>query len=734
MKLGFKLTTIMILLSLFSIGSAGAVLIVQSSKTISKLAYASTFNLAESAGSDVKSYIDHYWYTAQTIAQVFEGFDNFPVSNRRNTINDMLRSLVIANSGVLGAWAVWEPDVLEGNDQPYSAVQGSLPNGRFAPFWYRSGTAVVVEVLDDFDVPGDGDYYLKPKSTGQGQLLDPYIEDYDEKSILVTTVAFPIFSEDGRRVLGVAGIDINVDVIQEIGQNVKPYEDAESAVYSNSGEVISHFDLNRVGKNMRETEKALAGAHFGDFINAVQSGEPLHFSNFIPYLKTDMNVFIVPIRVGQPANPWGLMVAVPESTIQKPVQTMMEMAIFASAFLLVIVIIAAFILSRSISRPIVRVADTLKDISEGEGDLTRSITVASHDEIGDLAYYFNETLEKIRDLIVLIRKQALRLSDTGNDLASNMTETAAAVNQITANIQSIKGRIMNQSASVSQTNATMEQVIVNINKLDTLVGNQSNSISSASSAIEEMAANIQSVAGTLAKNVANVETLSNVSEVGRAGLQEVVEDIQEIARDSEGLLEVNSVMENIASQTNLLSMNAAIEAAHAGQEGKGFAVVAEEIRKLAESSGEQSKATSVVLRKIRSSIEKITASTEIVLARFEAIDSHVKIVSQQEEHMRCAMDEQGEGSRQIVTEVAEINEITQQVKNGSDQMLGGSKEVITESRNLEEVTQEITSGMNEMAAGAAEINVVIHQVNEISNRNRDDIGLLLKEVSRFKVE
>jgi methyl-accepting chemotaxis protein len=249
-----------------------------------------------------------------------------------------------------------------------------------------------------------------------------------------------------------------------------------------------------------------------------------------------------------------------------------------------------------------------------------------------------------------------------------------------------------------------------------------------------MVANIASVTQTLVKNSGNVKELIEASDVGRAGLQDVATDIQEIARESEGLLEINSVMENIASQTNLLSMNAAIEAAHAGEAGKGFAVVADEIRKLAESSSEQSKTIGTVLKKIKASIDKITVSTDNVLQKFEAIDSGVKTVAEQEDNVRNAMEEQGEGSKQVLQSITNVNTITRNVKSGSEEMLEGSTEVIKESKNLERVTQEITGGMNEMAAGADQINIAVNRVNEISEKNKQSIDSLVKEVSRFKVE
>jgi methyl-accepting chemotaxis protein len=381
-----------------------------------------------------------------------------------------------------------------------------------------------------------------------------------------------------------------------------------------------------------------------------------------------------------------------------------------------------------------RVTEILKSISGGDGDLTTRIEVSRMDEIGAMASYFNQTLDKIRNMIVLVKDQAEHLNGIGDELAENMTQTAAAINQITANIQGIKSQTLSQSASVTETGATMEQVTANINKLNGHVEEQSASVSQSSSAIEQMLANIQSVTGTLMKNAANVRELTSASEVGREGLEGVSTDIQEIARESEGLLEINAVMQNIASQTNLLSMNAAIEAAHAGEAGKGFAVVADEIRKLAEGSGEQSKIISGVLKKIKEAIDKITRSTRSVLEKFQAIDIQVRTVSEQEENIRNAMEEQGQGSKQILEAIGRLNEITQLVKQSSQEMLEGSREVINESRNLAKVTTGITGGVTEMASGAEQINAAVERVSEISRENQDGIGRLSREMAKFKVE
>lgn len=363
-------------------------------------------------------------------------------------------------------------------------------------------------------------------------------------------------------------------------------------------------------------------------------------------------------------------------------------------------IISSVLISRSITKPLVQTITILKDISEGEGDLTRKIEVKSHDEVSDMAKYFNLTFDKIRNLVALVRSQSNSLLILGENLSSNMTETAAAINEITANIQSIKNQTLSQSASVTETSATMEQISKGIDKLNQLILDQSANVTESSSAIEEMMANIGSVTKTLVKNSENIKQLTFSSEAGRKVLDIITLGIKDVAKESDGLMEIGQIIQNIASQTNLLSMNAAIEAAHAGDSGRGFAVVADEIRKLAESSSTQTKTISTVLKRIKDSIAIIIKYSEDVATKFNTIENEVKIVTEQEDGIRRAMEEQNEGSKQVLEAITILNEITQKVQASSIEMLTGSKQVSKEAVNMNMITQEISGGMNEMASGA----------------------------------
>lgn len=417
-------------------------------------------------------------------------------------------------------------------------------------------------------------------------------------------------------------------------------------------------------------------------------------------------------------------------------RSLFVLAALAAIIFLISLGITGYFITQFISKPVIRMTSLLREICEDqEGmNVTTRIEVKNRDEIGQMAAFFNLTLDRLSSLLKVMKKQAGVLSEIGLDLSANMDETAASIYQISTNIQNIKTQTINQSASVIETNSTMEQITRNIEKLDENIDQQAVSVTESSSAIEEMLANIASVSNTLVENAENVRELSLVSEDGRSALTEVSANIRVIAKESEDLMEISSVISEIASQTNLLSMNAAIEAAHAGDSGRGFAVVADEIRKLAESSGSQSKTISTTLRKIIKAMTEITSATDKVLTQFEDINSRINSVSEREQGIKNAMDEQGAGSEEILKAISQLNEITSIVKASSNEMLTGSQEVIKETKNLSMISEELKGGMNEMAAGVEQITIAVHSVSEISKTNKEAIDTLMSEVGKFKVD
>jgi methyl-accepting chemotaxis protein len=404
--------------------------------------------------------------------------------------------------------------------------------------------------------------------------------------------------------------------------------------------------------------------------------------------------------------------------------------IILSVVLIIFVIINIFIFR--MVKPLDEAVGQLGEIAE-TWDLTRRFKVTGSDETGRLAENLNLTFRRIQELVTVINGRAQSLAETETELAQQTNTTAASVTQIATATQHIRGQTDSQVGQVGRVDTSMANIIALVEKLNGHIRKQSENVSQSSSAIEQMFANISMVADNLEKNSSNVQALEESSGISRKELETVSIEFKDITRQAEGLLEINSVINNIASQTNLLSMNAAIEAAHAGDTGKGFAVVAGEIRKLAENSSSQSKSIADMVKKMKGAIDTITKSINRVLARFEDIDVKVKTISEQETEIRGAMEEQETGSKQILDAVTQLKDLTGTVLTDAAAIVVEGNAVIDESKNLKGITAGIERGMHEMAAGAEHIKTAVNRVNEISHENKNSTDILIGEVLKFKV-
>ena len=428
---------------------------------------------------------------------------------------------------------------------------------------------------------------------------------------------------------------------------------------------------------------------------------------------------------------WNVVIEAPVKEFLDTINVMRIGVILAALLILFAALVTVSIFSRKLVTPLQNSVPVLQKIAHG--DFTVRLPMIGNDEITDMFEYFNETIAKIGASIQQVGVNSDTMEEIGSELSSNMTETASAVNQISANIDGVKQQAMIQAASVTETAATIEEIVRTIKQLNNSIETQAASVAQSSSSVEEMVANIASISQTLGKTDEAIQHLTAATGDGKATLVTSNAVTQKIAEESGSLMEASSVIQHIASQTNLLAMNAAIEAAHAGEAGKGFAVVADEIRKLAEESSAQGKTITATLKTLGGEIETLSASSKTVEAKFNAIFTLAEQVKEMSTRLTEAMREQENGSREVLTAIKSINTVTIEVQAGSEEMLKGGEGVAEEMQKLDGLTRVITESMNEMASGAVQINNAVQEVSEITQKNKRSIENLAAEVSKFKV-
>ena len=367
------------------------------------------------------------------------------------------------------------------------------------------------------------------------------------------------------------------------------------------------------------------------------------------------------------------------------------------------------------------------------GDLTGRFFIKKNDEIGSLMIDFNTTMDKVAAMVNSLIRESKTMQHVGDDLFNNMAETASAINEISANVESIKRQAKTQAESVQKTGNVVENIIEQIQQLDREIAVQAGAVSQSSSSVEEMAANITTITQTLEKNNNLIKEMYSMTIDGKNGAKTANSVVKQIAERSDALLEASVIIQNIASQTNLLAMNAAIEAAHAGETGKGFAVVADEIRKLAEESNEQGKQIGGVLKESIEIIHTLIAAGDGAEKTFEKVYELATQISDQEDFITRSMVEQMNANKEVLVAIKDINTSTNTVQSGSSEMLSGSGEVAREMNKLDGLTQVITNSMDEMSAGAIQINNAVVEVNDLVQKNKESIGILVNKVKEFKV-